>query len=171
MKDDTVGFTNLSRVSNFLTFSRFLLCSAPWHTCSGLNVIPAHPWFLWNKYDLPCLCPPFFRDVAGCHKVKGWDQREVARENKYCQLHSLSCYSGPCDSEEKGCKDLEVLPPLNGLSKWGWLPPEGRKSFSVEIYDQSPVQPVGKLLKDWVRILLFPFDKQNSEIQIYRISS
>lgn len=52
MKDDTVGFSNLSRVLIFLTFSRFLLHSAPWHTCSGLNVLPAPLGF--SKINMTC---------------------------------------------------------------------------------------------------------------------
>lgn len=78
------------------------LHSAPWHTCSCLNVLPAS--FGSSKVNMLALTLPrsFLPGCGWLPESQGLGSKggcSYSRENKDCQLSSLSWSTGQCDSE------------------------------------------------------------------------
>ena len=109
LKDGILGFSNFSRTSFFEShFAGF--CTALLHgmySYSYLNVLPACLGSSKINMTCPNSCPASsFRDMAGCHKVKSQDQREVhpTQEKTAIVSCTFSHSMRPRDSEEGGTR-------------------------------------------------------------------
>lgn len=109
LKDGILGFSNFSRTSLFEShFAGF--CTALLHgmySYSYLNVLPACLGSSKINMTCPNSCPASsFRDMAGCHKVKSQDQREVhpTQEKTAIVSCAFSHSMRPRDSEEGGTR-------------------------------------------------------------------